>query len=915
MTLHDAIIHRGLAEFSRGTFECGGDNLYVNAHGIIETIHRTDVNHNGYADIVLPNAHGYIERGPTWIYTPSFHNRKVTNNHERHPRDGHLWPRQELPHDSGWMSRVIDMDGDGFNDLVVVNGENGVTSELTSYLYWGGSKGLDGDRAEFPTVGAYDVATVDLTGDGLIDLLFPSAWVDHHNAGAPLPIKVFQQAAARRFEETTESHALFGVGAVAIASGDLTGNGHPDLVVANYRDGWDYETDSFLYCGCAGGFDPNPIRLPTHFAQQVLLADLDGDDQPEIIFCGGDQIWIYWNRHGTFSSQERTILHAKGFNTMFLLGALRAEVADLDGDGVPELLITTEAGVEIRRVTALEQVHALIPMPFASWIHAVDLDGDGRTDLIVSRYADEVSYETESSIFWNGPKGFTADRVTQLATGGAMGCTAGDLDGDGCPEIIFNNTMRGPSQFWVDFPTYIYLGGPNHDYGVHRRLELPSGGEASGYLLADLDLDGYHDLVLPIHGGLRIFPGGPDGPRPDRYTDLMPELSGYIMQVHAADLDRDGYLDLIAGVQTYDDKAETFARSSVIFKGSEEGYAVERSTVLPTYCTGNIHLADLQRNGTLDIVVGDKRGYLLIYHAGPEGYTLDHTTRIELDIERISVINSADLNGNGYPDLVVGFHSHYDRLPQTFYVLYGGPDGYSLDRSQKYMGHYTPGAIVIADFDGDGALDLLVGAYSSHVTRVLPARLFRGTGNGIDLDHPLEIEANSAFQIAAMDLNRNGYHDLFFACHRNDLGHQVDSLIYWQGPEGIDWDNPTPLPGMGPHWLTARDAGNALTRQPVEHYVSPPFALQGRPPASLSWNAEIPKTTALRFQLRWANAPDRLKEMAWHGPDGAGTHYVSSGDTVRSVPDTARVIQYRAEFVSPYGIASPRLKEVRIGLA
>lgn len=52
------------------------------------------------------------------------------------------WPSQQLANDSGRMSRVADVDSDGFIDLIVVNGKNGVTSELNSYVYWDGPDGL-----------------------------------------------------------------------------------------------------------------------------------------------------------------------------------------------------------------------------------------------------------------------------------------------------------------------------------------------------------------------------------------------------------------------------------------------------------------------------------------------------------------------------------------------------------------------------------------------------------------------------------------------------------------------------------------------------------------------------------------------------------------------------------------------------
>ncbi len=215
-----AWVHSGFDAFAEGQCEAGGSNLYVNAHGAIETIHRTDVNNDGFVDIVLPNSHGYIERGPTWIYTQA-------------EGEGKTWPRRELANDSGWTSRIVDVDGDGYPDLIVVDGENGVTSELNSYVYWGGPGGLTGERAELPTAGAYDVAAVDLSGNGRLSLLFPSAWVDHHNPGERRLIQVYTQVAPRRFVDSSEEYGLAGYAAISIACEDLNGDGRPDLVVCN----------------------------------------------------------------------------------------------------------------------------------------------------------------------------------------------------------------------------------------------------------------------------------------------------------------------------------------------------------------------------------------------------------------------------------------------------------------------------------------------------------------------------------------------------------------------------------------------------------------------------------------------------------------------------------------------------------
>ena len=891
---------RGFEDFSRGRFDNGGDNLYVSAKGIIETIHRTDLNNDGYVDLVLPNSHGYIERGPTWIYTQG----------EAKDKE---WPRHQLPNDSGWVSRVVDVDGDGYLDLIVVNGENGVTSELNSYVYWGGPEGLTGERVEFPTVGAYDVATMDLNGDGRLDIVFPSAWVDHHNPGRPLLLRVFSQTGPRQFEDASEKFELNGIGATSVAIGDLNGNGKPDMVVANYRKEFEYDTDSYIYWGTEGGFDKQaPFLLPTHYVMQVLLADLNNNGQKDIIFTGGNQVWVYWNDKGVFTPDNRTILEAEGFSTMFCIGAIRAVVDDLNGDGSNQLILATAAGVEIRSANDLQKVEKLLPLPYNSWVCTHDLNGDGRLELIASKYDNRVTYETESAIFWNSAEGFSEDRVTLLPTAGAMGCSAGDLDGDGRPEVIFNNTMFGPSQFYVNFPLYVYLGNENCDYGVDKRLELPTGGGCSCYVMADLNQDGYPDLIIDIVDGLRIFHGRPEGPVPDRYTDLPIIGKGHGMHVYVADLNRDGYIDILLAVLTDDSKPETLAQSSLIYYGSSEGFSRERYQVIPTFSEGQIHLADVTGNGYLDIICADKRGYVAIYLGEEDGYTTERVKQLPVESGIVGTINSADLTGNGHLDLIVGIPAFRARKPSGFCIFYGGPDGLNPDKVEYCVGDASATSLSFADLNNNGQLDLLVGAYSSATTRELPMQIFWGTDKGVDLKNPTDIMAESSCGFLTIDLTGNGYLDVVVACHRNDLGHQVDSMIFWNGPDGLSIDRVTRIPGMGPHDLTTRDPGNGLNRKPYESYTSPHIDTKGLKPHRIHWDADVPKSTQLKFQIRGAASEVELEDASWIKAEGESTYYEKSGQEINDIPSTAKWLQYRAYFISKDGCRSAQLKEVSI---
>ena len=863
-TAESAWTQVGFKQFSQGHFDDGGSNLYVDVHGVIQIINTLDVNGDGYPDLVLANSHDIIERGPTWQLHP-----------DKGP--GTSWKRKELANDSGWMSRVIDVDIDGFPDLVVVNGENGVTSLLNSYVYWGGPEGLTGERTEFPTVGAYDVVSMDLSHDGFPDLIFPSAWTDHHDPGRPLPLRVFLQQGKRKFVDATQQYGITGVAAVALATADLNGDGFPDLVVANSRKQYDPNTDSYVYWGTSRGLDTRmPLYLPTHGALQILTEDLNKDGTPDLIFTGGNQVQIFWNRRGKFDPADQLQFTVRGASASFNAGAIHAAIADLGGHGEKDLILATAAGIQIRAASDLRKVQTALAVSNASWVTAADLDGDGRPELVVSRYHDGVQYDTESPIFWNSPSGFAADRVSWVPTKGAMGNTVGNLEGNGRPVVVYNSTMSGHC---CGVPSYIYLGNKEAQYSPEHRLDLPIPGGSYQSVIADLDLDGFTDMVFTTGDGLRIFKGGPDGPRPDRFVDL-PTKNKVLQDVVAADFNHDGYLDLLA--------------------------------VLENIGAG-AYLADVNRDGYLDVLFDDQRGHVLIYLGGPKGFSKDRVWKVHCPaLASGGRINVADLNKDGWLDLIVSTMGHYVGRKDTLHIYYGSPDGFRPENSQAYFAGYSPVYTAVADLNRDGNLDLVSSAYSTPSARVIPAQIFWGNGKTVDFDHPFNLPAEGSSAVLLDDLNRDGWIDIFVASHRNDLGHRVDSLIYWNGPNGFSTDRVTRLPGLGPHGIVSRDRGNAYTREPEEAYTSSAHEMGSRTPSRIGWIADVAPPLHLRFQVRYATTNLALEKAKWMGPGGEGTYFERSGAEISYVPHSARWLQYRAIFVSPYGCGTPRLRKVRI---
>ncbi len=897
-------VHGGFDDFSRGRFENAGNNLYVNAKGVIEIINHFDVNHDGYVDIILANSHDHVERGPTWAYTV-----------EKSP--GENWKRHEMSGDSGWMSRVIDVDGDGYNDLVTVNAHNGVTAELPSYIYWSGPSGLEESRTVLPTIGAHDVVAMDINHDGRLDLLFPSAWVDAHNPSIPRPIHVYIQGEDRSFRDEGERYGIISTGATGIGTGDLNNDGYLEIVLANYRSGARgyLDTDSKIFWGTEEGVNTGePFYLPTHGARQVILEDLNGDGSKDIIFSGGGQVRIYWNDEGKYNRENPLIIIAKGLSTTFTREAVRVEVSDVDADGIHDLIVATADGVEIRSGDNVETVKALIAVKNGRWVTAADLDGDSLPELIVSKQYDDNDYGIKSPILWNGPDGYSIERASWVSTIGVVGNTVGDLDGDGKQEVIFNNYMNGHV---YSVPSYIYLGNADADYGVGNRLVFPND-QSNRSLVADLDLDGYPDLVFDKdleyndpEGYIRIYYSSPKGPDPDKFIDI--DTGHTHFDIDIADFNRDGYLDLFvttAVVRLTDDPKQ----SSVIYYGSARGYSNERVDRLKNFGYRS-KIGDVNNDGYIDIALHDKRDYILIYLGDTDGYSNSHTWKVPCyGIGDSGTINFADMNKDGWLDMIIGIQGHRLRYKGTIRVYFGSPNGYDTENVQEYFGAYSANKTGVADLNNDGNLDLLVTAYGTPTSRVSNAQLFWGDGNKLDFENPVNFSAHGSADVMPMDLNRDGWKDIVWAAHRSDVGHQVDSYIYWNSPDGFFTTEPTGLPGLGPHGMYPYDHGNAFTRKPEENYFSPPYDLKKRKARRIHWDAEETDLLRIKFQLRGSETEEGLNDAVWIGPDGEGTYYGNSGETIKGMSKKAQWLQYKATFVSPYGCGSPKLKEVRIDL-
>jgi uncharacterized membrane protein len=274
-----------------------------------------------------------------------------------------------------------DLDDDGHTDVVFAQERRAPDDYVVnSTLFWGSADGwADTPDVEFATSGASDVEAVDLNDDGLLDLVFAC----YRGATSTVDSLVFMQNATG-FNGSSPSHRLATMGARAVASGDLDGDSLVDLVVANSFSGGFTEIDSHIHWGrVGGGFETTTTGLPTKGASDVKVADLDGDTDLDIVFAN------YWDDSKAFDIYSAVYLNdgTGGFSSSpdVLLptsGATGVAIADLDGIGWMDLVFSCERGADTYKVPSVVFLGGLSGWPSTP---DIAIPTEGASDVMVAR--------------------------------------------------------------------------------------------------------------------------------------------------------------------------------------------------------------------------------------------------------------------------------------------------------------------------------------------------------------------------------------------------------------------------------------------------------------------------------------------------------------------------------------------------
>ena len=396
-----------------------------------------------------------------------------------------------------------------------------------------------------------------------------------------------------------------------IASGDLDGDGRSDVVAAVYG------SDRVAVLRNSGspsglGFeDPWTVNVPAA-PEGVAVADLDGDGLPDIVVAsaGGNAVSVVRNQ-----SSPGALNFAASETAASLPTPHRVVLADLDGDGDADMVVTSNSGRQVLLLSNETTVRGQIAfelraqLPIASFpdpIAVADLDNDGRPDIILP-----VQDSNAVFFFRNESVGgrLTFREALTVRTGKNPATVAvTDVNGDGRPDVVTGNEGG-------DSLTVLINAGGSAGIAFAKRQDVDAGPGPSVSALGPTD--GRLAGVLVTHARAdygTVLEARKD--RPLQATISVPIGAGSWFSV-VDDFDNDGMADfaVVSG------EAVVFLRS---IQGSSP--AVKENATGSLSCTpsalhsGQTLTLSMPRNHGRELGVATPDGFLFIAFR-PEGTT------------------------------------------------------------------------------------------------------------------------------------------------------------------------------------------------------------------------------------------------------------------------------------------------------
>ncbi|MCX7045566.1 MAG: FG-GAP-like repeat-containing protein [Candidatus Sumerlaeota bacterium] len=348
----------------------------------------------------------------------------------------------------------------------------------------------------------------------------------------------------------------------------LTGASHETALSGQTGAGRAYVLDALTGAQIRAFDSPNPETDGGFSRSVAVIADLNGDgvadiiigaphEDPSLTVVDGGRVYLF---SGADGSRLRTLVSPNP-ETSGLFGASVAAVGDVDGDGIPDIVIGAPgeagaggaasagrayiiSGVTGQVIHALNSPKEMANGSFGSSVAGLrDANGDSYGDVIIGAPGEESAASGHAYIF-SGRTGLVLWTLTSpyIATSGHFGISVAaiaDVTGDGSEDIVIGASGENLTPSPTSTGLAHLFNGVTGAYV--RTLVSPNrqaGGNFGGAVASagDMDLDGFGDVVAGASGE-SVAPGldssgraylfsGSSGRLIRTFASLNPQIGG-----------------------------------------------------------------------------------------------------------------------------------------------------------------------------------------------------------------------------------------------------------------------------------------------------------------------------------------------------------------------------------------------------